>query len=172
MRSCYGIRTKRSIFIVKFLIMGIDQDIHQAKFRNEYQKAAINLIYTYGWVTEKTKELFSAEDITPQQFNILRILRGSHPQPLSTLQIRERMLDKMSDTSRIVDRLIAKGLVKKGLCKKDRRLVDITISDKGRKLLEKFDARQDELDGILGNLSKKEAVILSDLLDKIRDPNE
>jgi DNA-binding MarR family transcriptional regulator len=152
--------------------MGIDQDIHQTKFRNEYQKAAINLIYTYGWLTEKTKELFSVEDITPQQFNILRILRGSHPQPLSTLQIRERMLDKMSDTSRIVDRLIGKGLVKKGLCKKDRRLVDITISDKGRKLLEKFDARQDELDGILGNLSKKEAVILSDLLDKIRNPNE
>ena len=117
---------------------------------------------------EKTKELFASEDITPQQFNILRILRGSHPQPLSTLQIRERMLDKMSDTSRIVDRLMSKGLVKKGLCKKDRRLVDITISDKGRKLLEKIDARQDELDGILGNLSKKEAVYLSDLLDKIR----
>ena len=149
--------------------MGIDHDIHQAKFRNEYQKASINLIYTYGWLTEKTKELFEAEDITPQQFNILRILRGSHPQPLSTLQIRERMLDKMSDTSRIVDRLIAKGLVKKGLCKNDRRLVDITISDKGKKLLEKFDARQDELDGILGNLSKKEAVLLSDLLDKIRE---
>jgi DNA-binding MarR family transcriptional regulator len=148
--------------------MGIDQDINQAKFRNEYQKAAINLIYTYGWLNEKTKVLFAEEDITPQQFNILRILRGSHPQPLSTLQIRERMLDKMSDTSRIVDRLIAKGLVKKGLCKKDRRLVDIIISDKGKKLLEKFDARQDELDGILGNLSKKEAVVLSDLLDKIR----
>jgi len=149
--------------------MGIDQDIHQAKFRNEHQKAAINLIYTYGWLNEKTKEVFAVEDITPQQFNILRILRGSHPQPLSTLQIRERMLDKMSDTSRIVDRLIAKGLVKKGLCKKDRRLVDITISDKGRKLLEKIDTRQDELDGILGNLSKKEAAVLSDLLDKIRE---
>lgn len=148
--------------------MGIEQDIHQLKFRNEYQKAAINLIYTSGWLSERTRELFAPEDITPQQFNILRILRGSHPHPLSTLQIRERMLDKMSDTSRIVDRLIAKGLVKKGTCKKDRRLVDITISDKGRKLLEKFDTREDELDGILSNLNKKEAIILSDLLDKIR----
>jgi DNA-binding MarR family transcriptional regulator len=152
--------------------MGIEQDIHQAKFRNEYQKAAINLMYTYGWLSEKTKEMFASEDITPQQFNILRILRGSHPQPLSTLQIRERMLDKMSDTSRIVDRLMAKGLVKKGTCKKDRRLVDITISDKGKKLLEKFDTREDELDGILNNLNKKEAVILSDLLDKIRNGGE
>lgn len=150
-------------------IMGIDQEIHQLKFRNEYQKAAINLIYTNSWLYEKTKELFASEDITPQQFNILRILRGSYPKPLSTLQIRERMLDKMSDTSRIVDRLITKGLVRKGLCKTDRRLVDITISDKGRKLLERLDTRQDELDGIMGNLTRKEAVILSDLLDKIRE---
>src|SRR3982750_3568921 len=128
--------------------MSIDQDILQSKFRNEHQKAIVNLLYTYNWVTEKSKEFFATEDITPQQFNILRILRGSFPDPLSTLQIRERMLDKMSDTSRIVDRLIAKGLVKKGTCKADRRLVDITITDKGKKLLEKIDVRQDELDGI------------------------
>lgn len=148
--------------------MGIDQDILQAKFRNEHQKATLNILYTYNWITERTKEVFASEDITPQQFNILRILRGSHPQPLSTLQIRERMLDKMSDTSRIVDRLIAKGLVKKAICKDDRRLVDVIITDKGKKLLERLDARQDELDNIVGNLSKKEAVALSELLDKIR----
>lgn len=148
--------------------MGIDQDINQSKFRNEYQKAGINLLFTYGWLMERTKEIFATEDITPQQFNILRILRGSFPQPLSTLQIRERMLDKMSDTSRIVDRLIAKGLVKKGVCKADRRLVDVMISDKGKKLLERLDKKQDELDNIIGNLSVKEAETLSELLDKIR----
>src|SRR5690349_1409071 len=160
---------RRRTCILNMWIMGIDQDILQTRFRNEHQKATLNILFTYNWITERTKEVFASEDITPQQFNILRILRGSHPQPLSTLQIRERMIDKMSDTSRIVDRLITKGLVKKGLCKKDRRLVDITISEKGRKLLEKFDEREHELDGILGNLSKKEAVILSDLLDKIRN---
>ena len=148
--------------------MGIDHDIHQSKFRNEYQRAGVNLLYTYGWVMERTKELFASEDITPQQFNILRILRGSHPQPLSTLQIRERMLDKMSDTSRIVDRLIAKGLLKKGTCKTDRRLVDVMITDKGKKLLERLDERQDELDKIVSNLSQEEAATLSKLLDKIR----
>ena len=148
--------------------MSIDQDILQSKFRNEHQKAIVNLLYTYNWVTEKSKELFASEDITPQQFNILRILRGSHPAPLSTLQIRERMLDKMSDTSRIVDRLITKGLVKKGVCKDDRRLVDVMITDKGKKLLERLDTRQDEIDNIIGNLSKKEATSLSELLDKIR----
>ncbi len=148
--------------------MGIDQDIQQTKFKSEHQKAGVNLIYTFNWMTEKSKEIFAPEDITPQQFNILRILRGSLPKPLSTLQIRERMLDKMSDTSRIVDRLIAKGLVKKATCKLDRRLVDVMITDKGKKTLERLDERQDELDNILNRLSKKEAVILSDLLDKIR----
>jgi MarR family transcriptional regulator, 2-MHQ and catechol-resistance regulon repressor len=148
--------------------MGIDQDILQSKFRNEHQKAIVNLLYTYNWVTERSKELFATEDVTPQQFNILRILRGSHPTPLSTLQIRERMLDKMSDTSRIVDRLIGKGLVKKGICKDDRRLVDVMITEKGKKLLERLDTRQDEIDNIIGNLSKKEASSLSELLDKIR----
>ena len=148
--------------------MGIEKDIQQQKFRNEYQKAVVNLIYTSNWMRERTSGIIEAEGITPQQFNILRILRGSHPMPLSTLQIRERMLDKMSDTSRIVDRLIAKGLVKKYICKKDRRLVDVIIAEKGLKMLERLDKRQDEMDAILGNLTEKEASSLSKLLDKIR----
>jgi DNA-binding MarR family transcriptional regulator len=152
--------------------MGIEKDIQQVKFRNPRQKAGINLIYTIGWMKEKTKAIFDSEDITSQQFNILRILRGSFPEPLSTLQIRERMLEKMSDTSRIVDRLITKGLVKKITCKNDRRLVDVIITDKGKKMLERLDARQDEIDGVLGNLSEKDANILSDLLDKLRDGGE
>lgn len=148
--------------------MGIEQDIQQSRFRSDYQKASINLIYTFNWLTERSRAFFATEDITPQQFNILRILRGSHPNPLSTLQIRDRMLDKMSDTSRIVDRLIVKGLVKKAVNKTDRRLVDVMITDKGKKLLERLDKRQDEMDNILGNLSKKEALLLSELLDKVR----
>jgi len=152
--------------------MGIEKDIKQVKFRSPHQKAAINLLYTMGWIRERTKAIFDAEGITSQQFNILRILRGTFPKPLSTLQIRERMLEKMSDTSRIVDRLIAKGLVKKLPCKNDRRLVDVIISDKGRKLLERLDTRQDEIDGVLGKLSENDAKILSDLLDKIRDADE
>lgn len=105
----------------------------------------------------------------PQQFNILRILRGSYPDPLSTLQIRERMLDKMSDTSRIVDRLIVKGLVKKTISGTDRHHVDVIISLKGRRLLENLDTKQDELDGILKNILDSEASTLSKLLDKIRN---
>jgi DNA-binding MarR family transcriptional regulator len=148
--------------------MGIQEDINQSKFRNEFQKAGINLIYTFNWVTEQTKTLFEKHGLTAQQFNILRILRGAG-QPLSTLQIRQRMLDKMSDTSRIVDRLIIKGLVKKNISKIDKRLVDVSITEKGKKLLLKLDGHQDDLDAVLSNLSDSEAKTLNKLLDKIRE---
>jgi DNA-binding MarR family transcriptional regulator len=147
--------------------MSIDKDINQRKFRNDFQRVGINLIYTYNWANEQIKQLFDEYDITPQQFNILRILRGAG-EPLSTLQIRQRMLDKMSDTSRIVDRLLKKGLVKKVICKADRRLVDVTISDKGLKMLDKMDRHQEDMDGVFKNLSEAEAKTLNKLLDKVR----
>ncbi|HEU0111798.1 MAG TPA: MarR family transcriptional regulator [Flavisolibacter sp.] len=149
--------------------MGIEKDIHQNKFTSARQKAMINLLFTYGWVLEKIKNFLAEEDITHQQFNILRILRGSHPQPLSTLQIRERMLDKMSDTSRIVDRLVGKGLVKKTTCASDKRLVDVTITEKGQRLLKKIDAQSDYIPVIMAQLTEKDAEILSSLLDKMRN---
>lgn len=147
--------------------MGIEQEINQTSFRNEFQKAAINLIYTFNWMNEKMKAMFDKEDITPQQFNILRILRGAG-KPISTLQIRQRMLDKMSDTSRIVDRLLTKGLVKKNTCPNDKRLVDVSITDKGKKLLERMDLLAPEMDAIFKNLSDADAKSLNKLLDKIR----
>jgi DNA-binding MarR family transcriptional regulator len=148
--------------------MSIEKDINQKKFRNDHQKAIINIIYTYNWITERSKGILERGDITAQQFNILRILRGAGA-PLSTLQIRQRMLDKMSDTSRIVDRLIVKGLVKKVVCKADKRLVDVSITDKGKKLLEKLDKYETEMDAIIGNLSETDAKNLNKLLDKIRN---
>ena len=150
--------------------MSIDKDIKQASFKSEHQKAMVNLIFTYNWTTEQLKQLFEEEGLTMQQFNILRILRGSS-KPLSTLQIRERMLDKMSDSSRIVDRLILKGLVKKITCKTDKRLVDVTITAKGLKILEKLDAQEDKMENIFKSLTKNEAETLNTLLDKIRQSN-
>ena len=150
--------------------MSIEKDIKQKSFKSDYQKAMINLVFTYNWITEKLKHIFEEEGLTMQQFNILRILRGS-PTPLSTLQIRERMLDKMSDTSRIVDRLIIKELTKKITCKADKRLVDITITTKGLKVLEKLDIQEDKIENILKNLTENEAETLNILLDKIRQSN-
>src|SRR5436190_5039820 len=140
--------------------MGIEKDISQAKFRSEYQKATINLIFTFNWMNERIKNMLDQYDITPQQFNILRILRGAG-KPISTLQIRQRMLDKMSDTSRIVDRLLKKELVQKVVCEGDRRLVDVTISASGLALLERIDAHQDDMDSVFKNLNEEQAITLN-----------
>lgn len=148
--------------------MGIEKDIQQTNFRNEFQKMSINIIYTANWLNEKMGQILSTEDITQQQYNILRILRGSEC-PLSTLKIRERMLDKMSDTSRIVDRLIVKDLVEKTACVKDKRLVDITVTKKGLQLLEKLDALNEQIDSILNGVSEKEAHTINQILDKLRE---
>jgi DNA-binding MarR family transcriptional regulator len=151
--------------------MGIEKDIQQQAFRSEYQKASVNIIFSANWLNEKIKTFLDVEDITLQQYNILRILRGSH-KPMSTLQIRERMLDKMSDTSRIVERILKKGLVEKKVCSSDKRLVDVIISKKGLAVLEKLDTKNAELDSILQGLTQEDAQALNRLLDKMRDRSD
>lgn len=148
--------------------MGIEKDIQQQSFRNEHQKVAVNILFSSGWLNERIKHFFEKEDITSQQYNILRILRGAD-RPMSTLQIRERMLDKMSDTSRIVERLLKKNLVEKKVCAADKRLVDVSISKKGLALLVRLDEKNDQLDSILHGLTHDEAKTLNILLDKMRD---
>lgn len=152
--------------------MSINNDIQQLRhFRNEHHKATVNILFSSNWLLENIKKFLQHEDITPQQYNILRILRGNKT-PLSTLQIRERMLDKMSDTSRIVDRLLKKELVEKKTSQNDKRLVDVTISKTGLELLDRLDNRNASLDGILFNLTPDEAKMLNDLLDKMRGSEE
>lgn len=149
--------------------MKIEEAIKQKRpFRNMHQKAVVNLIYTTNWLTDRLREHLKPFDITVQQYNVLRILRGAS-KPISTSDIRERLLDKMSDTSRMVDRLCQKGLVIRSVCPSDKRLVDVTLSDAGEKLLADLDGMNNELDNILGSLSEEEARQLSDLLDKIRE---
>ncbi len=147
--------------------MGIEQDIQQSNFRNEFQKMGINLLFTANWLNEQISKLLAEQGVTQQQYNILRILRGSTT-PLSTLKIRERMLDKMSDTSRIVDRLIAKELVIKSTCEKDKRLVDITLSPKGLELIDQLDQFNDRIDALLKGINETEANTMNQILDKIR----
>lgn len=141
-------------------------------FRNEWQKAVVNIIYTNNWIQDHHKTMFKPYGITPQQFNVLRILRGQHPNPISTSSIRERMLDKMSDVSRIVDRLVKKKLVIRKTCKSDKRLVDVIINQAGMDLLKELDARIIQLDGTLLGISEAEAKQLNELLDKLRSKVE
>jgi DNA-binding MarR family transcriptional regulator len=148
--------------------MSLKKDIHQhARFHSEHHKSIVNLIYSYNWVVERMKIWLKDEHITLQQFNILRILRGSKT-PLSTLRIRDRMLDKMSDTSRLVDRLILKGLAMKKPSQEDKRLVEVSITQKGLKVLERLDDRSGDMDAIVSALSASECKTLNHLLDKLR----
>lgn len=151
--------------------MNIHKDIQQRKFASSRHKALINVLFTYGWAIERIKKILSAHGITHQQFNILRILRGSYPIPLSTLQIRERMLDKMSDTSRIVDRMILKDLVQKTTSQKDHRLVDVVITEKGQWILKAIDEGPDLVLEVMRNISEEEAEQLSSILDHVRHRN-
>ncbi len=149
--------------------MGIKEEIQQSEFKDIYQELAINLMFTSKWLEEKVKKELREFGLTPQQFNVLRILRGSHPKPLSTTQIRGRMLDRMSDTSRIVDRLVAKRLVKKQTSENDRRLVDVHIKKKGLKLLTKTDKEDENRLSMMQSLTEKEAELMSQLLDQLRE---
>ena len=148
--------------------MEIKEEIKQSRFRNHYQEAAINILYTAGWLANQHKDFFAQFDITSQQFNILSILRGQHPNQISGSEIKSRMMDKNSDVSRLLDRLLSKGLIVKATCPEDKRAANISISAQGLELLKKSDAQISQLDNILGNLNEKEASQLSRLLDKDR----
>lgn len=148
--------------------MSIETDIKQSKFRNAYHKMALNLIYTTSWLSNGQAALLKPYDLTTQQYNVLRILRGQHPNPVRVNDIIERMLDKMSNASRLVDKLLAKGLVKRTECPRDRRAVDVVITDDGMKILAELDAMQGEWENTLQNVTEEEANLLSDILDKLR----
>ena len=149
--------------------MGLAEDIKQEKgFKNEFQKALINVMYTEGWLRNKMSEILKPHGLTSQQYNVLRILRGSNPEPLSTSCIRSRMLDKMSDASRMVDRLDKKQLVEKRVCKEDKRLVDVYITDKGQELLKVLDTPIGEFHKFFGSITEDEAKALNEILDKLR----
>jgi DNA-binding MarR family transcriptional regulator len=148
--------------------MRIEEEIQSTNFEDNYHKAVVNITYTYGWLNNTFRCKFEKHKLTNQQFNVLRILRGQYPKPATINLIKERMLDKMSDASRIVDRLVQKGLVSRCTNNKDRRAVDIRISDKGLEVLTIMDNEFKPKEILKNNLSEEEAVKLSELLDKLR----
>jgi DNA-binding MarR family transcriptional regulator len=151
--------------------MKIEQEINQQKpFTNNYQKAAVNIMFTASWLGKKQSDALKPLDLTIQQFNILRILKGLNGEPATIKLLTERMIDKMSNASRLVDKLLAKELVRRDECQDDRRRVDIFISEKGLKILHKASEALENLftDPHL-ELNLEDAGILSDLLDRIRE---
>ncbi|WMJ73109.1 MarR family transcriptional regulator [Cytophagaceae bacterium ABcell3] len=148
--------------------MELEKEINQSKFQSQYQKLGINIIYTASWLRNFTLQRLKPYNISPEQFNILRILRGRYPKPSTIMLLTERMLDKSSNASRIVEKLRQKGYVERKECSKDRRQVDILITDAGREVLAKLDESEDDWYQIMGGLTEEEAKLVNNLLDKLR----
>lgn len=148
--------------------MSIETDIKQKRFRSPYHRLTVNLIYTSNWLMYQQLEALREYGITPQQYNVLRILKGQYPQPIKVNAITERMMDKTSNASRLVDKLLAKELLIRNSCPSDRRAVDVIITEKGLDLLAQLDPVILELEKNLQTLTPEEANQLSDLLDRLR----
>ncbi len=150
------------------MVMRIEEEIKQYNFKSLEQKTSLNILYTASWINQLIDCIFKEEQITRQQFNILRILRGQSPKPISIKEIRERMLDKMSDVSRIVEKLRIKGLIVRKENLSDRRNVDVLLTEQGEKLLSKIDPLVDGINKNFNSLTEAEHQLLNNLLDKLR----
>ena len=148
--------------------MKIEDEIQQKAFHSVHQKAVINLIYTSNWLIGNQQKFLSLFGITTQQFNILRILRGQHPGGLSATAIKSRMLDRNSDVSRLLDRLVKKDLVLRKSCPSDKRATDVFITQKGLDVLHEISLNSEAIDNVLA-LTESDAELLSNLLDRARD---
>jgi DNA-binding MarR family transcriptional regulator len=148
--------------------MKIEEAIQQKKFRTEYQKLIVNVLYSASWISQSSTRLLKPFGISQEQYNLLRILRGVHPEPATVKMLTERMIDKMSNASRLVEKLRQKGLVERNECPMDRRRVDVCLTEKGLVLLESAGKVMSADLELRENLHEQEAEVLNALLDKMR----
>jgi DNA-binding MarR family transcriptional regulator len=146
----------------------IEDAIKQREFKDQFNKAVVNLIFTHSYLVTAQNSLFKPHDLSPEQYNVLRILRGQAGVPTTVSSIQDRMLNKMSNASRLVEKLKNKGLVERNECPADRRQVDIVITDKGLQLLGQLEVQVEESNREFVKLTNEEAIQLNELLDKLR----
>ncbi len=150
-------------------MLSIGEEIKQSRFKSEHQKSVLNILLTANTLYAANSRFFKRFGLSPEQYNVLRIVRGNHPTPCTVLNIQERMLDKMSNASRLVDKLEAKGLLLRIQCKEDRRQVSITITQKGLSILDEIAEPFESLESSLSCVSDKELVRFNEILDIIRN---
>jgi len=150
--------------------MGIETDIRQSKFTSIHQKSLVNLLYTGEYLSSEINSTLKKFLLTSPQYNILRILKGAHPSHLTPSEIKSVMISKQSDLTRLIDRMKEKGIVDRMVCTKNRRNVNINITNSGLSLLEDINPAIDQIcvSYIENKLTPEEAKTLSKLLDKIR----
>ena len=149
--------------------MKINDTIEQGEFENPQTKAWVNLMYTYHHMMDRTRQVFKQFNITQQQYNVLRILRGKKNQPATCGEVKQVMLDKNPDLSRLSDRLLAKGLIHREVNAENRREVELTITDQGLALVAAIETPLKKALALDEALTNEEAEQLSILLDKMRE---
>lgn len=150
--------------------MRIEEEIKQASFKSEVQKANLNILFTGGWLNARTAQILKPFRLSPEQYNVLRILRGARERAVNLCEIQARMLDRMSNATRLVEKLRQKGLLTRELCSENRRKVDIQLTPAGLQLLAEIDDRLDQMHrDAAGRLTEEEARQLNRLLDKLRE---
>lgn len=152
--------------------MSLEQDIKQERFFNEYEKVVVNILFTSSWIYNRNATRLKPHGITPEQYNVLRILRGSSPKALMLAEITSRMIDRSSNATRLVEKLRQKGLVNRDICENNRRQVDIHITEKGLTLLKRIDSEAEGYFNSLKTITKSEAQELNRILDKLRSQEE
>lgn len=148
--------------------MKIEEAIQQKEFKDPYNKVVVNLLYTHSYLVTSQNALFKPYGISPEQYNVLRILRGQNGVPTTVSSIQDRMLNKMSNASRLIEKLKTKGFVKRSECPNDRRQVDVLITEEGLKVLTELQVKVEEGNRTFINLSVEEVNQLNDILDKLR----
>lgn len=149
--------------------MGIASELQQSNFVSEEAKAIVNVIFTGNWVAYQQQELLKPYDLSMQQYNVLRILRGQNGKPMTVLAIIERMMDRTSNASRLVDKLVEKKMVLRRECPNDRRAVDVLILPEGLALLQQLDEVQNEWVKRFSHMSQEDLIKLNELLDIFRN---
>jgi len=148
--------------------MKLEDAIKSTKFSDMRHKATLNLMYTAYWLKTHISDTLKELDLTPEQYNVLRILKGKHPEQMCVKDIGTRIIEKSSNVPRIVDRLVAKKLVKRSTSKEDKRETLIALTEKGiEKLLEANKVNEKMSAEILG-ITDEEAAVLNELLEKMR----
>jgi DNA-binding MarR family transcriptional regulator len=150
------------------MAMRLEEEIKTKQFRNQRHKLHVNIIYTYNWLLNRSQKVMHSYGITSQQYNVLRILRGQFPNPCNVQLLKERMLDKQSDVSRLVDRLVQKQLIERKTSAKDRRKLDILISKAGLDLLQRMDPEVAKMEEYSSHITEEEARQINELLDQLR----
>jgi mannitol-1-phosphate/altronate dehydrogenase len=148
--------------------MGLEEEIKQKEFKSKQQRAYLNLIFTACHLNLEQTRFFKPYQLSAQQYNVLRILRGQNGKPITIGLIQERMLDVQSNASRLIDKLEEKRLVLRVACHKDKRQMDITITENGLEILKELDDKLNNKESSI-SLTDKESDLLNDLLNKIRE---